>query len=88
MSFKKMRGVNRPKREQGLIYYTCLNYDKQPKHIQEKIRRLCRECGEEHEQALFAMLTRENISWQWLEQEYHVDNSTLYRRRQKFYERW
>ena len=88
MSFKKMRGVNRPGREQGLIYYTCLNYDKQPKETQEKIRRLCRECGGEHEKALFEMLTRENVSVFWLEQEYHVHNTTLYRRRKQFYEQW
>ena len=88
MSFRKLRGVDLTHREQGLIHFICLNYDKQPKEIQEKIRRLCRECGGEHEQALFALMTRENISVPWLEREYHVDDSTLYRRRKLFYERW
>jgi len=88
MSFKKLRGVNRPHREQGLIHFTCINYDKQPKVVQEKIRRLCRECGGEHEKALFELMTRENVSAQWLAQAYHVDDSTLYRRRKLFYERW
>lgn len=88
MSFRKLRGVNRTYREQGLIRFTCLNYDKQPKAVQDKIRRLCRECGGEYEQALFALMTRENVSAQWLEQEYHVDDTTLYRRRKQFYERW
>lgn len=88
MSFRKLRGVKRPHREQGLIYFTCVNYDKQPKAVQEKIRRLCRECGGEHEQALFALMTRENISVPWLEREYHVSDSVLYERRKRFYERW
>ena len=88
MSFRKLRGVNRSHKEQGLIYFTCMNYDKQPKETQEKIRRLCRECGGEHEKALFALITRENISVPWLEQEYHVSDSVLYERRKRFYERW
>lgn len=88
MSFRKLRGVNRTHREQGLIYFTCINYDKQPKEIQEKIRRLCKECGGEHEEALFALMTRENISVPWLERTYFVSDSVLYERRRRFYERW
>ena len=88
MSFRKLRGVNLPHREQGLIHFTCLNYDKQPKEIQEKIRRLCRECGGEHEKALFELMTRENISVPWLERTYYVSDSVLYERRKKFYESW
>lgn len=88
MSFRKLRGVNLPHRKQGLIHFICLNYTEQPKTVQEKIRRLCRECGGEHEEALFALMTRENISVPWLEQEYHVSDSVLYERRKRFYERW
>lgn len=88
MSFRKLRGVNRPHKEQGLIHFICLNYEKQPKEIQEKIRRLCKECGGEHEKALFELITRENISVPWLEQTYHVSDSVLYERRKRFYERW
>lgn len=87
MGFKKLKGVNRTYREQGQIFFTCLNYEKQPKAVQEKIRRLCKECGGEHEQALFVMLTRE-VSPVWIADQYHVDASTLYRRRKRFYERW
>ena len=88
MSFRKLRGVNRTHREQGLIYFTCMNYDKQPKAVQEKIRRLCKECGGPHEEALFALMTRENISVPWLEQNFFVSDSVLYEKRKKFYERW
>lgn len=88
MSFRKLRGVNRPHREQGLIWFTCLNYEKQPKEIQEKIRKLCNECGGEHAEALFTLVTRENVSVPWIERKYHVSDTTLYKRRKDFYERW
>lgn len=88
MNFRKLRGINLPYREQGLIWFTCVNYDKQPKEVKQRIRRLCRECGGEHEKALFAFVTRENVSVAWLEQEYHLSYDTLYRRRKMFYERW
>ncbi|MBP3633155.1 MAG: hypothetical protein J6J43_01110 [Oscillospiraceae bacterium] len=70
-----------------MIHYTCKNYEKQPKHIKEKIRRLCRECGGEYEEALFVLLTRD-VSVPWIERNYYVSCSTLYERRKRFYERW
>lgn len=88
MNFRKLRGINLPYREQGLIWFTCINYDKQPKEIKQKIRKLCKECGGYHEKALFAMLTRENVTMPWLEQEYHISDEVLYRLRKKFFERW
>ena len=88
MKFRQLRGVNLPYREQGMIWFTCVNYEKQPPHIQEKIRRLCRECGGQYEDALFALLTRENVSVPWLQSEYHVSDEVLYRRRKRFYEAW
>lgn len=88
MRFKKLRGVNVPYREQGLICFTCLNYEKQPKEVQEKIRNLCQEVGGEFAEALFAMMTRENITADWIEQNYFVSDSWMYRKRVMFYERW
>lgn len=88
MGFKKLRSINVPYRQQGLIYFTCKNYAQQPKRVQEKIRRLCREVAGEYEEALFAFLTRENISITWIEREYYVSDSTIYALRKKFYEKW
>lgn len=88
LSFRKLRGVNRPEKVQGMIYYTCKNFERQPKHIREKIKRLCKECGGEHEEALFVLLTRENVSVPWIERNYYVSDSVLYERRKRFYERW
>lgn len=88
MKFRKYMSVKKTYREQGLIYFTCVNYDKQPDEIKEKIRRLCRECGGEYERALFEMVTRENLSISWLERTYHVSGQVLYERRRRFYEKW
>ena len=88
MRFRKLRGVNVPYREQGLIHFTCVNYEKQPKEVQEKIRRLCREIGGEYEDALFAMMTRETMTNAQLEREYYVSDSWMYKKRVMFYERW
>ena len=89
MRFRKLRGVNVPYREQGLIHFTCVNYEKQPKEVQEKIRALCREIGgPDYEEALFAMMTRENVSADWIEQNYYVSDSWMYKKRVMFYEQW
>ena len=88
MIFRKLRGVNLPYREQGLIWFTCVNYDKQRKPVKEKINRMCRKYGGEHEKALFVFLTRENVSVSWIEKNYYVSARTLYRRRKDFYESW
>lgn len=88
MIFRKLRGVDLPYREQGMIWFICVNYDKQPKRTKEKILRMCREYGGEHEKALFVLLTRENVSIPWIEQNYYVSARTLYRLRKKFFEAW
>lgn len=88
MKFRKYMSVRKPYREQGLIYFTCMTYASQPEEVKTKIRRLCKECGGEYEEALFALMTRENISITWLEQTYHVSATVLYKRRKWFYERW
>lgn len=88
MIFRKLRGVNIPYREQGMIWFTCVNYDRQPKKTKEKIQRMCKTYGGEYEQALFILLTRENVSIPWIEQNYYVSARTLYRRRKDFFEHW
>lgn len=88
MNFRKLRGVNLPYREQGLIWFTCVNFDKQPRELKSKIRKLCRQVAGEYSEALFALLTRENVSVAWIERTYHVSASHLYAKRKAFYERW
>ena len=87
MSFRKLRGVRLPEERQGLIRYTCLNFNSQPKWMQKKIMRLCDECGGEHSSALFEVMTMRR-SMTEIALKNHVDESVLYRVRRKFYESW
>lgn len=87
MSFKKMRGVRLPEEKQGLIRYTCLNYNDLRTHEQNKIRRLCEEQGGQYAAALWeVMCTREGVTSIALR--HHVSESVLCTLRRKFYESW
>lgn len=60
MSFKKLRGVRLPEKKQMLIRSICLNYRDRPKYEQEKIKRLCENCGGAYSAALFEIMTTEH----------------------------
>ena len=87
MSFRKLQGVRLPEEKQGLVRYTCLTSREQPKWVREKIDRLCRTCGGEHEEALReVMCSRGGVTEIALR--HHVSESVLYERRKAFYEAW
>ena len=86
--FKKRRGIKLSYNKQGLIYFTCMNYNDMPKHIQDKILRLCEEVGKEHSETLFAVVTDSNKSIRSLALENHISETQLYYYRRKFYEVW
>ena len=87
MGFKKLKGVKLPEEVQGLIRYTCLNYESQPRWMREKIDRLCMECGGEYCDALKdVMCSRKSITS--ISIQYSVSEMTLYRHRKSFYEAW
>lgn len=88
MIFRKLRGVNIPYRAQGLIWFTCVNLERQPKAVRDRVRRICEEVGGEYADALFCFLTRENVSAAWIERNYYVGHSLLYAKRVKFFERY
>lgn len=87
MAFKKLRGVDLPEEKQGLIRYTCLTYDQQPKRMQNKIDRLLRECGGPYDAALReVMCGKDSITAIALR--HFTSESSLYRMRKAFYESW
>ena len=87
MSFRKLQGVSLTEEQQGLIRYTCLNYDGQSKKIQKKIQRLCDEVGGAYSAALWdVMCTKKSITY--IAQKHFISESELYRKRKKFYESW
>lgn len=87
MGFKKLRGVRLPESKQGLIRYTCLDYDDQPARIQEKIERLCRQCGGPYCAALREVMCSQR-SITSIALRHCISESALYRMRKEFYEAW
>ena len=87
MSFRKLRGVPLPYEKQGLIYFTCRNFEHQPKHIQDKIERLCRQCGGEYCAALFELLTTD-ATVPAVAMRHFLSEDALSRLRKGFYCSW
>ncbi len=87
MSWRKLRGVHLPYEKQVYIRATCLLWQEQPKRIREKIQRLCEECGGAYAAALWDMMcTKKSVTQ--ITMEHFVSESTLYRARIDFYNRW
>ena len=86
--FKKRRGIHIPYNKQGLIYFTCMNYEDMPDSIQHKIRVLCWETTLEHCEALFKVLTDSNETIRSVSFKYNISETQLYHYRKKFYEKW
>jgi len=87
-SFKKMRSVRIPYKHQGLIYFTCLNYDSLAPELQEKVRNICYEVAGEYFYALFQVVKYGAVGALFSEvaRTHCVDEGTLYKLRRKFYE--
>lgn len=85
--FKKMKSLKIPYNKQGLIYFTCVNYDIQPPKVQKKILNLCIESGGEYYQALFDMVTTGKGVLE-ISQKYYISENTAYRLKRKFYKEW
>ncbi len=87
--FKKRRGIKIPYNKQGLIYFTCVNYNDMPEDVQEKIKKLCDDIGgKEYAEVLYKVVTDSNKSIRSLAMEYHISETQLYHYRKKFYEMW
>ena len=87
MGFKQLRGVELPEEQQGLIRYTCLNVATRPKRTQEKIQRLCDDVGGAYRAARWeVMCTKKSITA--IARTHFLSESTLYRLRKEFYEKW
>ena len=87
MGFKKLRGIDLPEEQQGLIRYTCLNWRTQPVWVQEKIRYICEQCAGAYQHALFEVMTT-NRSITAIAMEHALSESLLYAMRKRVYESW
>ena len=88
MTFKKRRGIHLPYNKQGLIYFTCVNYEDMPDDVQQKIVNLCNEVGKDYADALFRVVTDSSKSVRALAVECHTSEMQLYKLRRRFYENW
>ncbi len=93
--FRKLRGVKLSYIEQGVIYFTCMNYKNLSEPTREKIHNLCEEvckvCGEEaelYEKALLEFVTNQYVGVTGIVMKYYVSDKLLYKLRRKFYESW
>lgn len=85
--FKRLRNISKTYDQQGEIFFTCRNYNSQPKKVREKIQKVCEKAGGDYAQELFVYLTTD-ISWTQLCMDYYISESTLNRIRRRFYELW
>lgn len=85
--FRKMRGIRKSYIEQGLIYFTCQNYNTCTRREREKIEGICMRAGGADYAALFEVITTRRTIKEIAER-HHVSESGLYRMRKKFYEWW
>lgn len=86
--FKKRRGINLPYNKQGLIYFTCMNFDSADIDTKNKILNLCTRIGKEHRCALFMLLTDDTKNIHSIAMNHHISETQLYHYRKKFYESW
>lgn len=86
--FKKRRGIKLSYDEQGLIHFVCVNVEKMPEYVQNKIVRMCDEIGKEHAEVLYKVMTDSKRNIRTLAREYFISESQLYLYRKRFYESW
>lgn len=88
--FRKMHGVKVSHDRQGLLFFTCRNYNDLPEETRSRIDALCDSIsgGERaYRAALFDMLTTRD-SVVSISMKHAVSQSTLYKLRRRFYEAW
>lgn len=84
VGYRKLKGVPLPEVRQGLIYFTCRNFDHQSKQRKQKITELCTVVAGPHSDALLELLKTDR-STQAIAMKYYIDHSHLCRYRRDFY---
>ncbi len=85
--FRFKRSVPVSYDRQGFIYFASRLYRELPDQDREEIRRLCRECGGEYEQALLEFVTTDAGAVRVCA-EHHLSRSTLERATRRYYKRF
>ena len=85
--FKRLRTTKKNYNQQGQIYFTCINYVRQPEAVREKIDRLCESVGGEFAPALKEFLTTSR-SYLSVCDKHYISTARLDRLRTRFYDEW
>ena len=74
-------------KKQGLIYYTCQNYNRLSNKTKQKIERLCEKHGGSYRAALFELITTPTTTVA-MASKYFMSERTLQNCRKALYEDW
>lgn len=85
--FRFRQGVKLGYDRQGYVYFVSKCFKALPSEQQEKIRRLCRECGGQHSEALFEFMTTDTTATA-VTMKHYLSRATLYRIVRKYYEKF
>lgn len=85
MRFRYKRSIPVDYEVQGYIYFASRRFDQLSRAGKEKIRRLCREAGGEHEQALFTFVTTDAGAVEVCSR-FFLSESTLERAVKRYYQ--
>ena len=88
--FREMKNLNIPYKRQGLIYFTCINFDTLEEKQQERIIQTCIKTSPEHYQTLFKYLTAYGCEYtQWrIQKDMGISPNMLYKLKRQFYKNW
>lgn len=86
--FVHYKSIKIPYSKQGLIYFTCVNYNNIPESEQRLIRNLCEKVAGDDSAALLEFLTDGNRSASSASLKYFISEKKLYILRRRFYEMW
>lgn len=88
--FKYMRAVPLSYEQQGMVWFTCQTYRRQPQEVQAKIRAICTRIGGGDGMKRKAILTYMTTRASWREccDRFFISDATLDRLRRAFYTEW
>lgn len=87
--FRTIKRCKKPRKEQALIYYTCINYHKADKKTRNKIDRLCAAAGGAYADALRDLLIHaDTVTTEGIAIKHYCSPGTLWTARIRFFNMW
>lgn len=87
--FRTIKRCSKPRKEQALIYYTCINYSKMEGKTQRKIDVLCIKAAGEYADALKDLLIHaDKMTTEGVALKHYCSPGTLWNARIRFFNLW